>query len=314
MPATDKALRATLNLPKTAFPMRANAAKREPAVVTRLTTALYQRQQAQRGSDPKPFVLHDGPPYANGALHMGHFVNRTLKDVNCRFQLLQGKRVDYVPGWDCHGLPIELKALASAAADATPQEVRFMAFVAWWHNRSFPPHSAESNHKKPQHTDDTSTESPALDPIHVRTLARDFAHQAIKEQRQDLQRWGVMADWSGAPGTIYRTLDKAYEAAELGTSTVPKKERKKLPVQHTLHSHTCINCRRCVSRAGQVGVCVPWQEAGVLVSLVRHGARRGRAGVHCTLVPAAAAPRHRSCALLTPSHLYRMTMYRQPST
>ena len=145
MPATDKALRATLNLPKTAFPMRANAAKREPAVVTRLTTALYQRQQAQRGSDPKPFVLHDGPPYANGALHMGHFVNRTLKDVNCRFQLLQGKRVDYVPGWDCHGLPIELKALASAAADASPQEVRFMAFVTWWHNRSFPPHSAESN-------------------------------------------------------------------------------------------------------------------------------------------------------------------------
>ncbi len=59
-------------------------------------------------------MLHDGPPYANGALHTGHFVNKTLKDIVNRFQVLQGRRVAYVPGWDCHGLPIEQKALARA--------------------------------------------------------------------------------------------------------------------------------------------------------------------------------------------------------
>ena len=97
----------TLHLPKSALPARPPL----PSPYTaRVTDELYAWQQANRPAD-KTFVLHDGPPYANGSLHIGHALNKILKDIICRFQIAQGKRVHYVPGWDCHGLPIELKAL-----------------------------------------------------------------------------------------------------------------------------------------------------------------------------------------------------------
>ena len=101
----------TLNLPKHAFPPRPLPAQ-QPQLLKRCTDDLYTWQAANR-SEQKKFVLHDGPPYANGSLHIGHALNKILKDIFCRFQLTQGKRVHYVPGWDCHGLPIELKALQS---------------------------------------------------------------------------------------------------------------------------------------------------------------------------------------------------------
>ena len=99
----------TLNLPDTSFPMRGNLAKREPAMLARWEEmGLYQKiRQARAGRDP--FVLHDGPPYANGKIHIGHAVNKILKDVIVKSQTLNGKDAPYVPGWDCHGLPIELK-------------------------------------------------------------------------------------------------------------------------------------------------------------------------------------------------------------
>lgn len=92
------------------------------------TTALYQWQAAHRPED-KPFLLHDGPPYANGSLHVGHALNKILKDIILRVKVQQGHRVQYVPGWDCHGLPIELKALEAAGADKnmTPVEIRSSA-------------------------------------------------------------------------------------------------------------------------------------------------------------------------------------------
>lgn len=99
----------TLNLPKSTFPPRAIEAAR-PSYLRGCTEELYAWQVANRRAD-KPFVLHDGPPYANGSLHIGHALNKTLKDIICRFQISQGKRVHYRPGWDCHGLPIEIKAL-----------------------------------------------------------------------------------------------------------------------------------------------------------------------------------------------------------
>jgi len=99
----------TLNLPDTPFPMRGDLAKREPAWVKNWQEKkLYQRiRQARKGA--KKFILHDGPPYANGDIHIGHAVNKILKDIIVKAKTLDGYDAPYVPGWDCHGLPIELQ-------------------------------------------------------------------------------------------------------------------------------------------------------------------------------------------------------------
>jgi isoleucyl-tRNA synthetase len=99
--------RSTLNLPDTPFPMRGDLAKREPAwIKSALDAGNYQRLRVARQGAPL-FVLHDGPPYANGAIHMGHAVNKILKDMIVKARQLAGFDAHYVPGWDCHGLPIE---------------------------------------------------------------------------------------------------------------------------------------------------------------------------------------------------------------
>jgi isoleucyl-tRNA synthetase len=101
--------KATLNLPKTEFPMRADLARREPQWLARWEKDRgYQKLLAERAAAGAPrFVLHDGPPYANGSVHYGHVLNKVIKDMIVRSRLLMGYHVDFVPGWDCHGLPIE---------------------------------------------------------------------------------------------------------------------------------------------------------------------------------------------------------------
>ena len=97
----------TLNLPKTDFPMRANLAQREPEILAYWESIkLYELIHTERHGREQ-FILHDGPPYANGDIHIGHAVNKTLKDIIVKSQLMQGLDAPYVPGWDCHGLPIE---------------------------------------------------------------------------------------------------------------------------------------------------------------------------------------------------------------
>jgi isoleucyl-tRNA synthetase len=99
----------TLNLPRTDFPMKADLARREPLILKRWQElGLYQRLRAARRGHPK-FILHDGPPYANGEIHLGHAVNKVLKDIVVKSKSLSGLDAPYVPGWDCHGLPIELQ-------------------------------------------------------------------------------------------------------------------------------------------------------------------------------------------------------------
>ncbi len=98
----------TLNLPKTAFPMKGNLAQREPERLKKWTEAgLYQKIRTEFAGKPQ-FILHDGPPYANGAIHIGHAVNKVLKDIIIKSKTLSGFDAPYIPGWDCHGLPIEL--------------------------------------------------------------------------------------------------------------------------------------------------------------------------------------------------------------
>ena len=98
----------TLNLPQTAFPMKANLTQREPQRLKQWEAmGLYQKMRAA-GSGKPTFILHDGPPYANGELHVGHAVNKILKDIITKSKTLSGFDAPYIPGWDCHGLPIEL--------------------------------------------------------------------------------------------------------------------------------------------------------------------------------------------------------------
>ena len=99
----------TLNLPGTAFPMRANLPQREPAMLAFWETlGLYEKIRTTKKGKPK-FILHDGPPYANGAIHIGHAVNKILKDMIVKSRQLDGMDAPFIPGWDCHGLPIELE-------------------------------------------------------------------------------------------------------------------------------------------------------------------------------------------------------------
>ena len=117
----------TLNLPKTAFPMKGNLAQREPERLKKWNEAdLYQQIRDEFAGRPK-FILHDGPPYANGAIHIGHAVNKVLKDIIIKSKSLSGFDAPYVPGWDCHGLPIELmveKKIGKAGAKVSPEIFR----------------------------------------------------------------------------------------------------------------------------------------------------------------------------------------------
>ncbi len=134
--------------------MRANAATREPEIQRFWAEQqIYEHLAEHNPGDP--FVLHDGPVYANGTLHVGHAMNRVLKDVINKFQLLQGRKVRYVPGWDCHGLPVELKVLQNL---------------------------------KPE-------EKKNLTPLEIRHKARDFALATIAEQKQSFCRYGIWGNW-----------------------------------------------------------------------------------------------------------------------
>ncbi|KAJ5392574.1 hypothetical protein N7509_008064 [Penicillium cosmopolitanum] len=145
----------TLKLPKSSFPPRVSPADRTK-YLKRCTDELYAWQRRERPAT-KPFVLHDGPPYANGELHVGHALNKITKDIINRVQLSRGKQVRYVPGWDCHGLPIELKAL--------------------------------------QGLHDTDVLDRSLSAAVIRKAARQLARQTVKEQMKGFKGFGVMADW-----------------------------------------------------------------------------------------------------------------------
>ncbi|NOY69465.1 MAG: isoleucine--tRNA ligase [Deltaproteobacteria bacterium] len=119
--------KATLNLPKTGFPMKANLAGREPARLDKWESEGLYAKVLEHGKDRVEFILHDGPPYANGNIHIGTALNKILKDIIIRSKRMQGFYVRYIPGWDCHGLPIEHnvdKKLGSKKKNMTPVEIR----------------------------------------------------------------------------------------------------------------------------------------------------------------------------------------------
>ena len=113
-----------LNLPETSFPMRGDLAKREPAwLKSWQERKVYERiRKARKGA--KKFILHDGPPYANGDIHIGHAVNKILKDIIVKSKTMSGFDAPYVPGWDCHGLPIELVVEKTHGKNIEPAKFR----------------------------------------------------------------------------------------------------------------------------------------------------------------------------------------------
>jgi isoleucyl-tRNA synthetase len=149
--------RDTVFLPRTEFPMKAGLAAKEPGLLDRWANmGLYQRLRERRAGAER-FILHDGPPYANGDLHMGHAMNKVLKDVIVRSQSLLGKDAPYVPGWDCHGLPIEWKV-------------------------------EEGYRAKKLNKDE-------VDPVVFRAECRAYAAKWVDVQREQFKRLGIMGDW-----------------------------------------------------------------------------------------------------------------------
>ncbi|PCI41152.1 MAG: isoleucine--tRNA ligase [Moraxellaceae bacterium] len=119
--------KSTLNLPKTPFPMKANLAQREPEMLKFWDGISLYEKMRETGKGRKQFILHDGPPYANGDIHIGHAVNKVLKDIIVKSKAMGGYDAPYVPGWDCHGLPIELnveKKVGKAGVKVEPAEFR----------------------------------------------------------------------------------------------------------------------------------------------------------------------------------------------
>ncbi|MCA3269834.1 MAG: isoleucine--tRNA ligase [Thalassospira sp.] len=172
----------TVFLPATDFPMRANLPQKEPETLRGWQAAGLDARLAAANASGAPFVLHDGPPYANGNLHIGHALNKILKDVITRTQRMLGRRVAYIPGWDCHGLPIEWKI-------------------------------EEEYRAKKLNKDDV----PLLE---FRQQCRDYARKWVEIQRGEFQRLGVSGLWDApyltmdfpAEGQIVRELHTLVES------------------------------------------------------------------------------------------------------
>jgi isoleucyl-tRNA synthetase len=154
----------TVFLPKTEFPMRGELPKREPAILARWAKMDLYRRQREASKGREKFVLHDGPPYANGHLHIGHALNKILKDAVNRGQQMLGKDADYVPGWDCHGLPIEWKIEEEYRAKGKDKD--------------------------------------AVNIVEFRRECRDFAAKWIDIQREEFKRLGVIGDWANPYSTM----------------------------------------------------------------------------------------------------------------
>src|SRR5579862_5435453 len=173
----------TINLPQTDFAMKADLAKREPAMLAEWEARdLYGALQEKTAARPRAFILHDGPPYANGMIHLGHAVNKILKDIVVKSKLMAGLRSPYVPGWDCHGLPIEVAVEKKVGKVGVKVE------------------AAE-----------------------FRKLCREYAAKQIDLQRADFKRLGVLGEWENPYRTMdfkfeadeIRALAKVYERGHI---------------------------------------------------------------------------------------------------
>src|SRR5882724_2894513 len=166
----------TVFLPSTSFPMRGELPKREPELLKRWETMDLRRRLRDAAKGREKFVLHDGPPYANGNIHIGTALNKILKDVVNRVQQMRGKDANYVPGWDCHGLPIEWKIEEEYRAKKKDKD--------------------------------------AVPVVEFRRECRAFAEKWIDVQREEFKRLGVEGDWAH-PYTTMSFAAEAQIAREI---------------------------------------------------------------------------------------------------
>ena len=179
-----KRYKGTLNLPSTSFPMKANLVQNEPASQKRWDASeLYRRAQEARAEGGAlhrgRFVFHDGPPYANGSIHLGHMLNKCLKDFVVRTRLMEGLSCPFVPGWDCHGLPIEHKVMQEMAADGRLAKIS----------------SLEEDTRR----------------MAIRRECHKYAEKFVKHQSGQMRRLLTLADYDDP----YLTLRPGYEGAVL---------------------------------------------------------------------------------------------------
>ena len=175
-PEPKRDYRDTVFLPKTDFPMKAGLAAKEPAILERWRRiGLYDRLRRERAGRER-FILHDGPPYANGNIHMGHAMMKTLKDFITRSQTLLGRDAPFIPGWDCHGLPIEWKVEEQYRAKKLDKD--------------------------------------QVDPVQFRAECRAYAENWVGVQSEQFQRLGVMGDWANPYRTMDYAAEAAI-AGEL---------------------------------------------------------------------------------------------------
>ena len=169
-PAMD--YKPTLNLPKTAFPMKANLPQTEPQMLAWWSQIGIYKRLREAATDRVRWILHDGPPYANGNIHMGHVLNKVLKDIVVKSRTMLGFNAVYVPGFDCHGLPIEHQVDKELGLDQPGVDVRR-----------------------------------AMDPVEKIRRCRAYAQKYVDIQSEEFQRLGVFGDWEHP----YLTMSPAYE-------------------------------------------------------------------------------------------------------
>ena len=190
----------TMNLPKTAFPMRASLAQREPARLRDWQDNNVYQQVLKKNEGHEKFVLHDGPPYANGPIHLGHALNKISKDMINRYWMMQGREVPYVPGWDCHGQPIEHKVeekLGTKKFNETPVDK-------------------------------------------IRELCNQFAVENIDLQRNGFRRLGILGDWDHPYLTLYHQHDAADIEVFKAMFDKGMIYRGHKPVHWCKHCHTAL--------------------------------------------------------------------------
>ncbi|MCS7244952.1 MAG: isoleucine--tRNA ligase [candidate division WOR-3 bacterium] len=204
-------MKETLNLPRTDFPMKANLPKREPEI-QKFWESINLFKKLAYDRDGESFILHDGPPYANGHIHLGHSENKILKDVFNKYKALKGYRIPFIPGWDTHGQPIENEIIKRDEE------------VSKWIN-------------DPEKFKDINIK------LKIREKCRIFANEWLSIQREEFKRLGILADWHKP----YITMNNNYESIELEILAHLVEEgyiyRQRMPI------HWCYHCRTALSLA-----------------------------------------------------------------
>lgn len=165
----------SLNLPQTDFSLRANALNKEPEILKRWDDEKLISSSYKKNEGKEKFILHDGPPYANGNIHLGHVLNKVLKDITAKFKRMSGFHVPVKPGWDCHGLPIELKV-------------------------------AKDNYKQI-----SVINNPIERKLALKKACREYASGWVETQKEQFKELGILMDWNNP----YITMDPQYESSIL---------------------------------------------------------------------------------------------------